>query len=177
MIECARRLVPSCHVAFQPCAPAAGQGLHICSGCPSHPEDLLMRLSVIIPVFNEVSTIDRVVKAVRAVPIEKEIIVVDDASTDGTRRNSVFLSVKAVYESCTTGETKAKEPRYGTDLVTLGMTSFLFRTRTLSTIPRTILDSSNQFSMERPTSSMGRVLLAANRTGCSIFGTRWETSS
>ena len=50
-----------------------------------------MRLSVIIPVFNEVSTIDRVVKAVRAVPIEKEIIVVDDASTDGTREKLSVL--------------------------------------------------------------------------------------
>jgi glycosyltransferase involved in cell wall biosynthesis len=45
-----------------------------------------MKLSVIIPCFNEVSTIEGIVDAVRAAPWpDKEIIVVDDASTDGTR--------------------------------------------------------------------------------------------
>jgi len=40
---------------------------------------------VIIPVFNEVGTILKVLERVKHVPIEKEVIVVDDASTDGTR--------------------------------------------------------------------------------------------
>lgn len=41
-------------------------------------------LSVIIPVYNEATTILEVLKRVVAVPIPKEIIVVDDQSTDGT---------------------------------------------------------------------------------------------
>ncbi len=43
-------------------------------------------LSVIIPVYNEKTTISEVIEKVSAVelPIEKEIIVVDDGSTDGT---------------------------------------------------------------------------------------------
>jgi glycosyltransferase involved in cell wall biosynthesis len=43
-------------------------------------------LSVIIPVYNELSTISEVIEKVSAVelPVEKEIIVVDDGSTDGT---------------------------------------------------------------------------------------------
>lgn len=41
-------------------------------------------LSVVIPVFNEARTIAEIIRRVRAVPIPKEIIVVDDASTDGT---------------------------------------------------------------------------------------------
>jgi glycosyltransferase involved in cell wall biosynthesis len=46
----------------------------------------MMKLTIVIPVFNEVTTIRRIVDAVRASPVgEKEIIVVDDASTDGTR--------------------------------------------------------------------------------------------
>jgi glycosyltransferase involved in cell wall biosynthesis len=45
-----------------------------------------MKLSVVIPVFNEVTTVETLVEMVRAaVPeIEKEIILVDDGSTDGT---------------------------------------------------------------------------------------------
>ncbi|OGC93454.1 MAG: glycosyl transferase [candidate division Zixibacteria bacterium RBG_16_53_22] len=45
-----------------------------------------MKLSVIIPVYNEESTIAEIVSRVKAVPIEKEIIVVDDGSTDTTSK-------------------------------------------------------------------------------------------
>ena len=42
-------------------------------------------ISVIIPVFNEAKTVKELVKRVQSVDLEKEIIIVDDASTDGTR--------------------------------------------------------------------------------------------
>ncbi|RIL07582.1 MAG: glycosyl transferase [Proteobacteria bacterium] len=42
-------------------------------------------LSVLIPVYNEIATLDKLLARVRAVPIDKEIVVVDDGSTDGTR--------------------------------------------------------------------------------------------
>lgn len=46
-----------------------------------------MRLSIIIPAYNEVKTIAEIIRKVSEVPLslEKEIIVVDDFSTDGTR--------------------------------------------------------------------------------------------
>jgi len=44
-----------------------------------------MKLSVVIPVYNERDTIRQICDAVRAVNIDKEIILVDDFSTDGTR--------------------------------------------------------------------------------------------
>ena len=44
-----------------------------------------MKVSIIIPVYNEVSTIREILARVRSSPIEKEIVVVDDGSTDGTR--------------------------------------------------------------------------------------------
>jgi glycosyltransferase involved in cell wall biosynthesis len=45
-----------------------------------------MKLSVVIPCYNERATIEAVVDAVRAAPVNDiEIIVVDDRSTDGTR--------------------------------------------------------------------------------------------
>jgi glycosyltransferase involved in cell wall biosynthesis len=47
------------------------------------PDDLV--LSVVIPAYNEKGSIQEILRRVRAVPIRKEIIVVDDCSTDGTR--------------------------------------------------------------------------------------------
>lgn len=45
-----------------------------------------MKLSVVVPCYNELGTIGRVVEAVRRSPIQDlEIIIVDDCSTDGTR--------------------------------------------------------------------------------------------
>ena len=44
------------------------------------------KLSIVIPVYNEAATIQKVLACVAALPIPKEIIVVDDASTDGTRQ-------------------------------------------------------------------------------------------
>lgn len=44
-----------------------------------------MRLSIIIPVFNECATIQKVLERVAAVGLDTEVIVVDDGSTDGTR--------------------------------------------------------------------------------------------
>jgi glycosyltransferase involved in cell wall biosynthesis len=45
-----------------------------------------MQLSVIIPAYNEAQTLEEIVRRVARVDVDKEIIVVDDASTDGTRR-------------------------------------------------------------------------------------------
>ncbi len=47
------------------------------------PEDLV--LSVVIPAYNEKRTIHEILRRVHAVPINKQIIIVDDCSTDGTR--------------------------------------------------------------------------------------------
>ena len=46
----------------------------------------VMKLSIVIPCFNESSTIENIVAAVKAAPVaDKEIIIVDDYSSDGTR--------------------------------------------------------------------------------------------
>lgn len=47
------------------------------------PDDLV--LSVVIPAYNEKNSIHEILRRVRAVPIRKEIIIVDDCSRDGTR--------------------------------------------------------------------------------------------
>lgn len=57
-------------------------GAHINTGDTSFQS---LRLSVLVPVYNEAATIKTLLKRVEQVPIPKEIIVVDDGSTDGTR--------------------------------------------------------------------------------------------
>ncbi len=46
-----------------------------------------MKLSIVIPVYNEAATISRILDRVRSVDVgmDKEILLVDDCSTDGTR--------------------------------------------------------------------------------------------
>lgn len=46
----------------------------------------MVKLSVVIPVYNEVTTIKEIIRLVKQVDIDKEIIVVDDCSTDGSRQ-------------------------------------------------------------------------------------------
>ncbi len=50
---------------------------------PLPAQDLV--LSVLIPVYNERNTIHTILDAVHAVPVRKQVICVDDCSTDGTR--------------------------------------------------------------------------------------------
>ncbi len=48
-----------------------------------------MKLTIVIPCYNEANTIDRIIEAVRQSPYpDKEIIVVDDCSVDGTREKT-----------------------------------------------------------------------------------------
>ena len=42
-------------------------------------------VSVIVPVYNEVAHVDELLKSIHASPVKKEIVIVDDCSTDGTR--------------------------------------------------------------------------------------------
>jgi glycosyltransferase involved in cell wall biosynthesis len=60
-----------------------GEGVCRQLGIYALPDDLV--LSVVIPVYNERATLLGLVERVRAVPIRKQIILVDDGSQDGTR--------------------------------------------------------------------------------------------
>jgi glycosyltransferase involved in cell wall biosynthesis len=54
------------------------------TGIAAYTREERLKISVVIPVYNEQGTIREIVERVNAVPMEKEIIVVDDYSTDGT---------------------------------------------------------------------------------------------
>lgn len=70
-----------------------------------------MKLSVVIPCFNERTTLMKIIERVKAVPlnnIKKEIIVVDDCSTDGTTellKNEIEIMVdKVIYHNKNMGK-------------------------------------------------------------------------
>ena len=44
-----------------------------------------MKLSIVIPIYNEKATLEEIFRLVQSTPYDKEIIAVDDASTDGSR--------------------------------------------------------------------------------------------
>jgi glycosyltransferase involved in cell wall biosynthesis len=74
-------------------------------------------LSVVIPVYNEIDTIETLLKRVVNVPINKEIIVVDDCSTDGTRdclKNiESNFAVKVLYHETNMGKGAALRTGFG----------------------------------------------------------------
>ena len=69
-----------------------------------------MKLSVVIPCYNEADTIEKIIDTVRRAPYpDKEIIVVDDHSTDGTRKilqDKIAAKVisKAIYQPVNQGK-------------------------------------------------------------------------
>ena len=83
-----------------------------------------MKLSIIIPVYNEIETIAEILRRVRAVPLtvpvgygaddgtvvefEREVVIVDDGSTDGTREHLRTLEsepdVIVVFHDCNQGK-------------------------------------------------------------------------
>lgn len=66
-----------------------------------------MKLSVIMPVHNEANTIREALRQVREVDLEKEIVIVDDRSSDGTREILGQIAgdeVKVVYHDQNMGK-------------------------------------------------------------------------
>jgi glycosyltransferase involved in cell wall biosynthesis len=66
------------------------------------------KLTVIIPAFNEIATIEQVVNAVVDLPIYKQVILIDDGSTDGTREFIASLHGKRGIESILHPENRGK---------------------------------------------------------------------
>jgi glycosyltransferase involved in cell wall biosynthesis len=64
-------------------------------------------LSVIVPVYNEKETIRGILEKIESVPIDKEIIVVDDASCDGTDkilRDMQYKNLKVIHHPTNRGK-------------------------------------------------------------------------
>ena len=69
-----------------------------------------MKLSVIIPAYNEINTIKEIITKIKLIKIPKEIIIVDDFSTDGTReylRNLKDRGIKVFFHNKNYGKSHA----------------------------------------------------------------------
>ena len=77
-----------------------------------------MKLSIVIPCYNECATIQQIVDAVKSSPVrDKEIVIVDDCSTDGTQEilRTVIISQvdKILFHEVNQG--KGVPDAYGAD--------------------------------------------------------------
>ena len=57
-----------------------------------------MKISIIIPCYNEISTISKIIDKINTIDIEKEIIIIDDFSNDGSKEK-IKNEIKIKYES------------------------------------------------------------------------------
>ncbi|HZR27632.1 MAG TPA: glycosyltransferase family 2 protein [Terriglobales bacterium] len=54
--------------------------------------ELVGHVSVIVPIYNEVDHVEELLRQIQASPVSKEIILIDDGSTDGTREKLLALA-------------------------------------------------------------------------------------
>jgi len=74
-----------------------------------------LKLTVVIPVYNEKNTIQEVIEKVKQSPVEKEIIIIDDGSNDGTKEllNNIVkeghnnINIKVIHYQKNVGKGKA----------------------------------------------------------------------
>jgi len=75
--------LPSALAQVQEPVPAESRGVR--PGC----------VSVIVPIYNEAAHVEELLRAIQASPVSKEIVIVDDGSTDGTREKLLALPIAA----------------------------------------------------------------------------------
>ena len=88
----------------------------------TEPEFTRPRLSVVIPVYNEAQNLEKLVQKVLRVPIDKELIIVDDGSTDGTaeilRTRVAGLAPNILWNVHTKNQGKGAAVRTGLTMAT-----------------------------------------------------------
>ncbi|MCZ7542480.1 MAG: glycosyltransferase [Anaerolineae bacterium] len=77
-----------------------------------------MKVSVIIPCYNERATIEKIIERVKAVGLASEVLVVDDGSTDGTREILQALpqgdGLRVIFHDHNQGRARRCAPAFAT---------------------------------------------------------------
>ena len=104
------------------------------------------KLSIVIPVYNEKDTIDEIVRRVQNVEFEKEIIIVDDCSNDGTREEIKRISgnnIKKLFHEENKGKGAALRTGFqhvSGDIVIIQDADLEYNPKEYSTLIEPILD-------------------------------------
>jgi len=107
-----------------------------------------MKISVVIPVYNEIDTIEELVSRVLMVAIKKEVIIVDDFSTDGTRERLKQVvqhqeNVEVLYHNRNQGKGAALRTGFGSmtgDIVIIQDADLEYNPREYPKLLKPILD-------------------------------------
>ena len=122
---------------------------------------IIMKISCIIPAFNEESTIIDVLKAVKKVKTIDEIIVVDDGSTDDTHKNAKSMGVKVIKHSVNKGKGAAIKTgfscSYGDIILFLDADLHNITPKKIASIIRPIRNDEADFVKTSFTRARGRV--------------------
>ena len=135
-----------------------------------------MKVSIVIPCYNEKNTIEKIVEAVRNAPLEhKEVIVVDDCSQDGTRtvleqRLSQVVD-RIIYHPVNRG----REPPYAVVSRPRPAISSSFKTQTSNIIPKIIRHFSSRLCQVKQTPFLDPDSWAGGHIASFFSGTWWAT--
>jgi glycosyltransferase involved in cell wall biosynthesis len=110
-----------------------------------------MKISVVMPIYNERATLREIVERVLSVPMESELLCVDDGSTDGSSEilaglQREYAAVRVLLQPKNMG--KGAALRRGIQEATGDVV--IFKTQTWNTIPRNTQCCCNLFSIIRP---------------------------
>lgn len=77
-----------------------------------------MKLSIVMPIYNEEATLEEIVKRVLATPFEKELLLVDDGSADSSREIMARLDeahpeIRCIYHEANQGKGAALSTGFG----------------------------------------------------------------
>jgi glycosyltransferase involved in cell wall biosynthesis len=81
------------------------------------------KVSIVIPVYNEIAFVEEILLRVQAVELDKEILVIDDGSTDGTRQ------LLQVFDKLQSGGRREAAIQDGRSILSLQNVRFLFQDR------------------------------------------------
>ena len=130
-------------------------------------------LSVVMPCYNERDTIREIVARVRAAPMNLELVIVDDGSTDGTRAILAEIEregARVIYREKNEGKGAALRDGFAA----AGGDVIVIQDADLSMTPRSSPISTLPSAGGRPTWSTARAS-AASPSACTCSGTRRGT--